>query len=263
MSVDHVSAEIGVSSATVYRFEAGTSVPRPGDVERLCAVCGVDGDFADALVALAKEADSPGWWRSYNGAIPRWFDLFVSLEGVASHIRAYDSEVIFGLLQTRRYVEAMVEVDALSDGADLDDRVAVRLERQRILTRRNPPRLDVILGETALLRSPDADIMVEQLTYLDKLSRRPNVTIRLLPLSILHCALNCSARFTMLSFATDRRGMSEPPIVFADNLTGAAYLDQPEEIRAYNLVWEGALKVALGPGDSRNMINSYLERYQQ
>ncbi|MGH2604600.1 MAG: Scr1 family TA system antitoxin-like transcriptional regulator, partial [Dehalococcoidia bacterium] len=103
MSVDAAAREIGVSDATLYRFESGMSVPRPPDVTSLCGSYGADQRIIDALVALAKEANAPGWWRSYKGAIPQWFDTFVSLENAAKHIRAYESELVLGLLQTRPY----------------------------------------------------------------------------------------------------------------------------------------------------------------
>ncbi|MQA28130.1 MAG: helix-turn-helix domain-containing protein, partial [Micromonosporaceae bacterium] len=67
MSVEQAAQEIGVSDATLYRFESGTSVPRPPDVMVLCASYGADQSITDALIALAKEADAPGWWRSYKG----------------------------------------------------------------------------------------------------------------------------------------------------------------------------------------------------
>ncbi len=264
MAVDDAAREIGVSDATIYRFESGTSVPRPPDVRALCAHYGADTEITEALVALAKEADAPGWWRSYSGAVPQWFDTFVSLESAAEHIQAYDSEIIQGLLQTRRYAEAMITSATSPEIGEVgvSQRVEVRLRRQRILDRRNPARLDVILGEAALLRSPGEDIMAEQLAHLDAVSRRPNVVIRVLPLKLLHRGLNCGGRFIMLTFPTDRRGVGEPPIVHADNLTGAAYLDKPAEVGAYRSVWQSLIGGALEPAESRTMINTYRERYE-
>lgn len=262
-SVEHAADELGVSEPTIYRFEAGTSVPRPPDVTALCAMYGVDQEFTDALVSLVKEANAPGWWRSYSGAIPRWFDTFVSLESAAVRIQAYESDVILGLLQTERYAQSLIGLGAsVADGADDPARrVEVRLRRQRILERRNPPRLDVILGEAALMRSPDPDIMAEQMAHLAELSRRPRVTVRVFPLNVLHRSVDCGGRFTIMTFSKDRRGSAEPPVVFTDNLTGAAYLDKPEEFEAYTSVWEEAWQVALDPTASRKVINEYRERY--
>lgn len=265
IAVDEAAAELGISGATYYRFEAGISVPRPPDVTALCAMYGADEQTTHGLVGLAKEADSPGWWRSYNGVIPRWFDTFVSLESAAVEIRAYESALIFGLLQTPGYAETMIAGlggPTVAGPDDLAQRVEVRLTRQRILRRHNPPRLEVLLGEAALMRSPDQEVMAEQMAHLDALSRQPNITIRLLPLDLVHRGLNCGTRFTVLTFPVDRRGVGEPPVVFADNLTGAAYLDRPEEVKEYQSVWDDTWQVALDPAASRKLINEYLERYQ-
>ncbi|MGH3648154.1 MAG: helix-turn-helix domain-containing protein [Micromonosporaceae bacterium] len=265
VSVVVAAGEIGVSDATIYRFESGTSVPRPPDVMVLCSAYGADERIAEALVALSKEADAPGWWRSYDGAIPRWFDTFVSLENAAEHVRAYDDSRVLGLLQTRRYAEAMIRalLPPEVDQEGVSKRVDVRLRRQHIIERRNPPQLDVILGEAVLLRSPGVAVMTEQLSHLDALSRRPNVTLRVLPRDVLHRGLECGSSFTMLDFPTDRRGIGEPPMVYADNLTGAAYLDKPGEVEAYSGVWKSLVRDALSPAESRTVINSYRERYER
>lgn len=265
MSVDHAAAELSLSVPTIYRYETGTTVPRPPDVKGLCEAYGADEDMTRALVALAREADAPGWWRSYDGAIPRWFDTFVSLESGANHIRAYDSERVLGLLQTRAYAEAMIRalVPPEVDHEGVSKRVEVRMQRQRILERRNPPQLDVILGEATLVRSPGDEIMAEQLSHLDKVSRRPNITLRVLPLNLIHRGLGCGANFMMLDFPTDRRDLGEPPMVYAENLTGAVYLDKPGEIRAYSRVWESLVRDGSSTAESRTIINTYRERYEQ
>ncbi|MGH3736783.1 MAG: helix-turn-helix domain-containing protein [Micromonosporaceae bacterium] len=264
VGVDAAVREIGVSDATLYRFEAGTSVPRPPDVKALCAMYGTDADLIDGLVGLAKEANSPGWWRSYMGVIPRGVDTYVSLEGAAEHIRSYEMDVVHGLLQTPRYAEALFRTAIPVPSEDeVRRRIDVRMRRQRILDRRTAPRLDVVVGEVALLRSPGDDIMAEQLAHLDALSRRPDLTIRVLPMNLLHGGLVCGARFHMMTFPTDRRGLGEPPVVHAENLTGGVFLSEPEEIDAYELIWNAVLEVALSPPESRALINDYRERYER
>lgn len=264
VSADAVASELQLHPASIYRFETGKQIPRLLYVTAMCKAYGADEQMTAALVALAREADSPGWWRSYNGGVPKWFDVFIGLEAVASHIRAYDADVILGLLQTRRYAEATVRVSVPTPTADeQQQRVAVRMERQRLLTRRNPPKLDVILGEAALAKSPGNEIMAEQLQKLIDVSHQRDVSIRILPLANVHCALDCGARFTCLTFPPDRRGEAEPPVVFTDNLTGALYLDKPADIAAYDAVWEALRPATLSPADSRQVITDYMERYRQ
>lgn len=257
VSVDMVAAELRLHPATIYRYEAGKQVPRPLYVSAMCRAYGVEEGIADALVALTAEAEAPGWWRSHNGAIPQWFDTFIGLESGATHLRAYDAEVVPGVLQTRGYADAIIRTGrpALSD-ADRDERVAVRMERQRILARGRPPRLDVVLGEAVLAMRFAAGVMREQLRHLDAMSRRPDVTIRVMPAGLPHCALSAGARFCMLTFPEGRN--AEPPLVYAESLCGALYLDKPAEIESYTAVWDGIVPAALPPGDSRELIAARL-----
>jgi transcriptional regulator with XRE-family HTH domain len=264
LPADGVAAELGLSPATVYRYETGDSVPRPPDTLLMCELYGVDGSQREALVDLTKQADTPGWWRSHNGTFSEWFNPYVSMEETANHIRAYDAELVFPLLQTEPHAAALARLDASAPSEDeRSRRVAARMRRQRILARRRPPKLEVLLGEVALMRSPSADVMAAQLDHLDALSRRPQIAIRIVPVGALHAGLDCGARFVMLAFPPDRRGVAEPPVVYSEDLTGGAFLDKPEEIAAYERVWEAMLRAALTPGESRQLIHDYIKRYQE
>ncbi|MQA24760.1 MAG: helix-turn-helix domain-containing protein, partial [Micromonosporaceae bacterium] len=238
LSVDQAAAELGLSTPTMYRFETGLSVPRSPDLKALCAAYGVDGELTDALIALAKEANTPGWWHSFNGGVPRWFDTYVALESSAEHIRAYDAELVVGLLQTRAYAEAThrIVVPEPSD-SERDQRVSARMQRQKLLARRKAPRVEVILGEAALRRRVgEPAVMTEQLRSLDAASRLPHVTIRVLPIDRPHCALIAGARFNILTFPGGR--ISEPPLAYTESLCGALYLDKPVEYQVYDAVWQ-------------------------
>src|SRR5690606_8016749 len=186
------------------------------------------------------ETKSPGWWRSYNGAIPKWFDTYIGLENAANHIRVYNDTAVPGLLQTQQYAEVTVHAahPEMSDH-ERRERVAVRLRRQALLTRprAQAPRVDFVIGESVLYRGLcHRSMMVEQLKKLTEAARLPNVTIRVLPMAkSLDCAPD--ARFILLTFPQDRRGQAEPPVVYADSLTGALYLTKPAEIEAYEKVW--------------------------
>ena len=261
-SVDDAATELGLSAPTLYRFETGTSVPRPPDVRTLCEVYGVKQEMAEALMALAKEAELPGWWHSFNGAIPKWFSVFISLESTADHIRVYDAELVTGILQTRDYAEATYrEAEPRPTPAEQEQGVSVRMRRQRLLDRKHPPRLDVIIGEAALSRPVGGSaVMAGQLERLDAMSRLPHVSLRVMPASQPHpAALGAGARFTLLTFPDGRN--SEPPTVYTESLCGALYLSKPAEFRAYDRVWDATYERALPPAESRVMIQKYRGEY--
>ncbi|HEX6077067.1 MAG TPA: helix-turn-helix transcriptional regulator [Micromonosporaceae bacterium] len=265
LTVAQAAEAVGRSAPTLWRIEKGGSPMRPGDVAGMCLIYGASREMTEALVALSKETGDAGWWRSYNGAIPAWFDTFVGLEQAANRIRIFSSEFIPGLLQTERYAEATLSAfrPALDD-AEIADRVAVRMQRQRILTRRTPkpPQLEVILGEAALLRAPkDRPAMAHQLRRLREATESRNITIRILPFAV---ALECVSeeRFHILEFQPERNGRHrEPSVVYTDNLTGALYLEKPTEVAAYLEVWQNIADHALSHADSLDLVTSTMRRY--
>lgn len=262
LSAESAADHLRVHPVTVYRYEAGKSIPRPPDVAALCAIYGADPATTEALTALAQEADATPWWRSYTGAIPRWFDTYVALEAAASLIRWYDAQVIPGLLQTRDYAHAILNTGAETLGItpeEAEDRINVRLRRQSILSRpaATRPTLQAIIGEQALTLDIAHPVMDEQLLHLDAMSRKPNVTVRILPSSIPHAALSAGARFAILTFPTGKNS-AEPPLAYSETLCGAIYLDKPAELESYNAVWEAINSSALSPADSRDLINSMM-----
>lgn len=111
------------------------------DVEDLLTLYGVaDGAERAALLDLAREANVAGWWHSYSDVLPGWFQTYVGLEGAASLIRVYEVQFVHGLLQTEAYAHAVVERGMPgASAAEIDRRVALRLERQKLLVSERAP----------------------------------------------------------------------------------------------------------------------------
>jgi transcriptional regulator with XRE-family HTH domain len=229
------------SEAKMWRIETGQVSMRAHDVETMCRVYGVPDRMTEVLKGLAKETKARGWWHSYGDVIPSWFDVFVALEGAASEMRMYESELVPGLFQTSAYTRAVI--GRRHPGADPDDlerRVLLRMHRQSLVTRvTDPTRLDVVLNE-AVLRRPvgDRGVMAAQCRQLAELSELPNVTIRVVPFTA-GWHLGCdSGPFTILRFPTDGDGRElEPPTVYVQGYTGALYLDQPREVAGFDRVF--------------------------
>src|SRR5262249_8565857 len=90
---------IRASGSKISRMELGRVSFKERDVEDLLDLYGVDAEGAQALVALAKQANSPGWGHKYGDVPPHWLQGFVGLEEAASLIRLYEVQFIPGLLQ--------------------------------------------------------------------------------------------------------------------------------------------------------------------
>ena len=73
--------------------------------------------------------------------LPGWFQTYVGLEGAASLIRIYEVQFVHGLLQTEAYAHAVVTAGHAGRAAEdeIERRVALRLERQKLLLGRERP----------------------------------------------------------------------------------------------------------------------------
>src|SRR5215470_8107588 len=94
---------IRASGSKISRLELGRVSFKERDVVDLLKLYGVDEDETATLVALAIQANSPGWWHKYGDVLPDWFQVYVGLEEAASLIRLYEVQFVPGLLQTADY----------------------------------------------------------------------------------------------------------------------------------------------------------------
>jgi transcriptional regulator with XRE-family HTH domain len=154
MSYEQAAAAIVSSPYTVRRMERAEGGLKPLTVRSLLMAYGItDPREIDTFLALARDASKPGWWHSYDDVLPSWFRTFVGLEEAATLIRGYDPHWIPGLLQTPQYARASVQTgfpDATAE--EVERRVELRLARQHILARPDPPRLWLVLDENTLRR---------------------------------------------------------------------------------------------------------------
>jgi transcriptional regulator with XRE-family HTH domain len=261
VTLDGAAEALECSRQKVWRIECGLGSVRGVDVRAMCDLYGVAPELVDALVGLASETKAKGWWHAYGDAIPDWFELYVGLESAASRIRRFDESLIPGLLQTRDYARAVYQHRAEVTEDERERLVEVRLQRQSLLTRRLPPapRMEVVLSEAALLRTVGSPAtMGEQLRHLLRVDGRPNVCIRVLPLSSgLHRGVEAGT-FVMLEFPPGNRATPEPPIIYCESWTGALYLDREEEFAAYEQVWASLDALALDEGQSRHLIGKII-----
>ncbi|MEE6305940.1 helix-turn-helix transcriptional regulator [Plantactinospora veratri] len=250
------------SRARMYRIERGETTVRTHDVEAMCRLYGVNPKMTNVLLSLAKESKAKGWWHAYGDVIPSWFQLYVGMEATAARIRQFESSLIPGLLQTADYAAEVIRTKPGVTEQEVASKVALRLERQRILTRRQPkaPELEVIVDE-AVLRRPiaDHDAWVAQLAHLANSNRLPTVTVRVLPsVTGPHWASMTNA-FYIIEFPTHGTRPPEPTTIYSENLTGALYLDKPTEVAVYDQVWERLSELALSQEDSEDLLAAIIK----
>jgi hypothetical protein len=254
------AAEVIYSSEwTVRRMERAEGGLKPLTVKALLVAYGVtDVREIDAFLALARDASRPGWWHRYGDALPDWFKVAVGLEESASLIRAYEPQVVPGLLQTEAYVRAITAASFPSEKEeDSERRVALRLARQDLLKRPSPPEYWVVLEETVLRRPIGGpQVMRGQLEYLIEAAARPNITIQVLPFSAgWHPAMY--GMFWIYRFPDN----AMPDVVYSEGLTSATYLNKPEETSQYTESLDRMAAQAATPDQTVTILREILKEH--
>ena len=248
---------IRASESKISRMELGRVSFKTRDVEDLLTLYGItDENERGSLISLAREANVAGWWHSYSDVLPSWFPTYVGLEGAASLIRAYEVQFVHGLLQTEDYARAVVR-RGMKDAseADVERRVALRLERQKHLVAENAPDFHIVLDEAALRRPyGDREVMRGQLQHLIEISERPNVRLQIMPFSFGGHSGESGA-FTILSFPES--DLSD--VVYLEQLTSALYLDKPEDVAQYETALKELQRDSPGPAESRDLLRGLLQ----
>jgi transcriptional regulator with XRE-family HTH domain len=257
ISRDDAGYHIRASGSKISRMELGRVSFKERDVTDLLEYYGVtDVAEREKLVQLTREANATPWYQKFQDVVPDWFHVFVGLEEAAQLIRVYEVQFVPGLLQTEEYARAIIMQGAPGvDPDEVERRVALRMGRQKLLTRENPPRYWVIMDEAALRRPMGGrDVHFKQIERLIDLVSEPNITLQVMPFRYGGHAADGGA-FTIMRFPeTDL-----PDVVYMEYLTGAHYIDKPEEVERYAAVMERLSVAGTSPDRTREILAGMLK----
>jgi transcriptional regulator with XRE-family HTH domain len=247
---------IRASESKISRIELGKSAIREIDVLDLLTLYGVDPQEREQFLALAEQANRPGWWHRFSDVTPDWFQSYIGLEESATQIREYEPLFVPGLLQTPQYAAAVL---ALGDipVSELEKHVTLRKERQRRFNE-GQLRLWALVDEAALQRPVGSlEILRDQLRYLISLSTKRNLTLQITPLGAGgHAA---PGAFTILRF-------SDPEmldIVYMEHLTSALYFDKKPDVDRYLLAMERLSIISAKPSETRGILSGIINRLEE
>ncbi|QBI56262.1 helix-turn-helix domain-containing protein [Streptomonospora litoralis] len=257
-STDEVAEKLDWSKAKISRIETGKSRVTPSDVRLLVETYAIkDEREREALVTLAREARRKGWWHNYPGVFA---STYVGLEAEATSLRTYETQLVPGLMQTERYMRALIRAAHAEMAVDeTEQRVSARKERKELLRQEEPTRLWVILDE-AVLRRPvgGPEVMREQLAHLIELSELPQVHLQVLRFEAgAHASMGVS--FTIL----DTPSANNTGVVFVEHLSGHLYLDDEPDYGRYTLAFEHLRAKAGDPDDTVALIERLRSDFQQ
>jgi transcriptional regulator with XRE-family HTH domain len=226
------------TGSLVGQIETAHKVPTREFAERADAALMTDGCFS-RLVGLVLRSQ-----------LPTWFQAYAEMEAKATCISTYQAQLVYGLLQTPEYARAVL---ATGMPDNLDDMVAARMERQRILKREQPPLTLVVLDEAVLHRPIGGhEIMRNQLAHLLSFRDQRWVNIQVLPFGAgEHASLVGS--FNALRFDDD------PEIVYTEDMISGHMMANPDTVREAARRYASLQAAALSVRDSAALIARVME----
>ncbi|TQJ52682.1 helix-turn-helix domain-containing protein [Streptomyces sp. SLBN-115] len=229
---------LNYTGSLVGQVETARKVPTLEFSERVDAALGTGGLFS-RLVELVLRSQLPSWFRQV-----------AELQARAAEIYSFEMGMVPGLLQTRAYARAVL---GAMDRADLDDRTAVRLARQRIFEKAEPPLFWVVLSEASLYQEIGGpETMREQLAYLLAFQGNPLINIQVLPFSAgAHAGMTGS--FDIYRFRSD------PAILYTEGYGSAHPSANPDTVTYCSLRYDHLQAAALSLKDSAELIRRLME----
>ena len=167
-----LAARLDFDRTVIAKAETGDRPPTDEVLDAWCEACSLDRELFGRWAAFARRTDGP---------VPSWFESWLEAERQAHMLRIWQPLVIPGLLQIAGYARALF----LAAGADQDrsdDLVTVRLDRQAILERPDPPHVVAVIDESVVQRlTGSPQIMADQLARVADLAERPNIAVQVVP----------------------------------------------------------------------------------
>lgn len=233
-----LGAIIAYTGSLIGQIETARKLPTADFSERADAALGTGGLLSRLLPLVLRSQ------------LPAWFQQVAELESRAVEICMFHTNLVHGLLQTDKYARAVL---GTLDQSNLDDRVAVRLARQRIFDKGQPPVLWAIIGEAALRQEIGGDeVMRGQLARLLSFQNNPNVNIQVLPFGVgAHAGLQGS--FDLFRFTGD------PAIVYTEGYGVGHPTANPDTVRDCSLRYDHLQAAALSIPDSAKLIRHAME----
>ncbi|HET6292822.1 MAG TPA: helix-turn-helix transcriptional regulator [Kribbella sp.] len=256
-SMDEAADHLRVERPTVSRYETGEALPVWSTVHMLLSFYdATSGDLAQGARLHEDAKDEPPSVRLPAGA-PKAFRKLVNAERDAVRERRLSPFVVPGLLQTRRYAEALEEAAHVFYTPDMrpDGVIASRMNRQKPLEGPDPMALHVLLDEAVIRREIGGrEVVREQLEHLLDLAQRTNITLQVIPYTVGgYGTMNGS--FTIVDYPESE----SVPGVYLEYPAGGVWVDDAEDVKRFTTTFDQTVARALPPADTTHLIEQQLE----
>lgn len=247
---EEIAELVEVDRTTVGKWERDESTPHPSQRAAYAEALGVT---LSELAAMLSSMPPPDGEDS-----PEWLSTYLGMEQSATDIRAHEPEVVYGLLQTPAYTEAVVRKVGLAGVSDAYVREAVRQrEHRQQRVRDGSLRLDVIQPEQALrVRVGDARVMAEQLAALAAQAEQPNVTVRVTTFDAGQHEARRLDTFLIMAHPWGK------PRVYIEGYGGGQLITDADEVAYFDEAFDQAARLALSPTGSVAFIRELANEWE-
>lgn len=244
LTQEQLSKLINYSPSTVAMVETATRKPKPDLIKR----CDETLDTGGALQRLYDELVS-------RELTPDWLDRWRQIESEATSLNYFEIFVVPGILQTPEYATAILRAGDHA-ARDIDARVSMRLDRQKILDRDNPPMVVAVMDEDALKRSIGGpEVMAGQLAHLIDLAERPNIAIHVVPQD--------AGAYAGLTGPFVIALLDGHETVYQDAALRGTCVDSPDDVATFKRIWEAVRSEALPRKASIEILQREMERWKK
>jgi len=252
ITAEQAGYAIRASRSKISRIETGRADVKTRDAHDLLTLYGVtDEDVRSRFLSLVGQSSRPDWWSKYGDVLPDWLEPYLGFESAAAAIRSFDTQYVPGLFQTEDYARAVTRLgDRNAPAEEIERRVGLRLARQELLARAQPPRIWAVMDEAVLHRAVGGGpVMRAQLHHLMEVATMPWVTLQVMPFA-RGGQVGASGSFTVLRF--EEHDLLD--VVYIEQLTSALYLEQRSDVEHYLGVMEELSGEALGTDATMRFI---------
>ncbi len=256
LTQEHVAQAMDWSLSKLIRIENGTNSISTNDLKALVQHYGITDERRIAeLLSLGRASRERSWWSTYSG-VSKTLAQLIEYENAAHVSRSYEELVIPGLLQTVDYMRASTRQLAPDmTASQVDVEVEIRLKRQELLKRAEPPLLFFVLNEQVIRRIVGGkDVMHRQVQQLIDASDMPNVTVEVVPFTA-GLVPGLQAPFVIHEFLD----AADDEVLYLESSHGDRLPDaDKDEVLKYREEFEGLRQASLGPQGTIDFLHEVI-----
>uniref|UniRef100_A0AAU2V377 DUF5753 domain-containing protein n=1 Tax=Streptomyces sp. NBC_00003 TaxID=2903608 RepID=A0AAU2V377_9ACTN len=247
---------LGVPRTNVPNLESGRSGISAARVRTLAANYGcTDEAYIEALAAIPGEREK-GWWEAYRDQLPAASLDIAEMEWHSPRLRIAVTIHLPGLFQTADHARAVfAQVVPRLPRADLEARLAHRMDRKQVLEKPDPPRVEAIIHEAALrMEFGGTRTTRAQLRHIVELTERPQLSVRVIPFK----AGGFPGSGQSVIYAAG--AVPQLDTIELDTTHGAEFHDDVAQLAKYRAQLDELESRALSRDDSRNFMSDLASR---